>query len=88
MNKSIPATIRRSTQKGTHTVQEPLITSAWSGQTFRDQEDERLVQADNMMITTAKGTSKKKISTMQKTKIPNTEGFYISSARGTSRLKI
>jgi len=88
MNKSIPTTVRRSTQKGTHTVQEPLITSAWSGQTFRNQEDERLVQAGNMMITTAKGTSRKKISSMQKTKIPNTEGFNISSARGTSRLKI
>ena len=59
MNKSIPATVRRSIQKGTHTVQEPLITSAWSGQTFRNQEDERLVQAGNMMITTAKGTSRK-----------------------------
>jgi hypothetical protein len=88
MNKKIPITVRRSTQKGTHMVQEPLITSAWSGQTFRNQEDQRLIQAKDMMITSAKGTSKIKISSMQKTKIPNTEGFNISSAKGTSRLKI
>jgi len=48
-------------QKETHIVQEPLITSAWSGQTFRNQEDERLVHADNMMITSARGTSRLKI---------------------------
>ena len=88
MNKSIRKTIRRSTQKGTHTVQEPLSTSAWSGQTFKDKEDERLIQAKDMMITSAKGTAKIKISSMRKTKIPNTEGFNISSAKGTTRLKI
>lgn len=88
MDKSIPIIVRRTTQRGTNTVQEPLITSAWSGQIFKDQENERLVQAKDRMITSSRGTSKIRISSMQKTDIPNTEGFHISSARGTSRLKI
>ena len=88
LNTTITKTVRRTIQKGTNMVNEPLITSAWTGQKFKDQEEKRYRLAGNLLITSAKGTNRINLSSMRKTHIPNTKGFRISYARGTSRLKI
>lgn len=61
--------------------------------TFLGEEDKkrdlaRLELAGNLWIMSGKGTTKIKLSDMQKSKSPEMKGFYISTGKGTGRIKL
>ena len=80
--------VRRSINKGTKVVERPLEKPNWQGESFKKHEEERLHLAGDLMIMSAKGTSMIKLSKMQKSKIVDTKGHYISTGRGTGRVKL
>jgi hypothetical protein len=50
--------------------------------------EDRLKLAGDLWIMSAKGTSKIKLSEMYKEKTVDLKGHYITSGRGTSRVKL
>ena len=80
--------VRRSTNKGTTVIEEPLKPQNWTGEAFQKQEEERLKLAGDLMIMSAKGTKKIRLSELAKPKSLLPKGYYISTGRGTGRTKI
>ncbi len=80
--------VRRTTNKGTSVISEPAKAKAWTGEEFKKAEVERLKLAGDLMIMSAKGTKRIKLSDLETTKTPDTKGYYISTGKGTGRLKI
>ena len=80
--------VRRTSERCTKIVDEPVKPSAWSGQEFKDTEEKRLALAGDLMIMSAKGTKKIRLSEMTKTKIPDTKGHYIITGKGTGKIKL
>ena len=80
--------VRRSINKGTKVVEKPLKKPNWQGEEFKKHEEERLKLAGDLMIMSAKGTSMIKLSKMQKSKNVDTKGHYITTGRGTGRVRL
>ena len=80
--------VRRVTNKGTSVTQEPLKTSAWAGEEFKEKEMERLKLAGDLMILSGKGTKKIRLSEMKQTKVPSVKGRYITTGKGTGRIRL
>ena len=80
--------VRRTTNKGTKVVDEPVLPANWAGKEFKTKEDERLKLAGDLMIMSAKGTKMIRLSDMQKTKVPETKGHYIVTGKGTGRIRL
>ena len=80
--------VRRSINKGTKVVEKPLKKPNWQGEEFKKHEEERLKLAGDLMIMSAKGTSMIKLSKMRKSKIVDTKGHYITTGRGTGRVRL
>ena len=78
----------RSTGKGTGSVKESLKSMNWAGSSFKKEQEEKLEKLKGLKIESAKGTSKIEIGKMYRTTLPNLEGHYISSRRGTELLKL
>ncbi len=75
--------VRRSINKGTKFIDEPIKPSYWTGKEFKEKEIERLRLAGDLMIISGKGTQKIRLSEMQQTTTPETKGRYISTGKGT-----
>lgn len=80
--------IRRVINKGTKIIEEEYKRPNWAGEEFHDHETEKISLAGEMMISIAKGTSKVRLGTVNRTR-PNTpKGIMISINKGTSRVRL
>ena len=80
--------IRQSINKGTKIIETPLKKPNWQGEEFKKHQAERLKLAGDLMIMSAKGTSMIKLSKMQKSKTVDIKGHYITTRRGTARVRL
>ncbi len=80
--------VRRTTNKGTGIISEPVKKQNWMGEDFKKDQMERLKLAGDLMIMSAKGTKRIRLSEMESTKTPDTKGFYISTGKGTGRMQV
>ncbi len=80
--------VRRSINKGTKIIEEPIKKANWTGEEFQKTEEDRLKLAGNMQIMSAKGTKKIRLADMAKTNPTFPKGYYISTGKGTGRMKI
>jgi len=79
--------VRRSTDKGTKIIEEPLKKSNWAGPSFKKYEKERRELAGDIGLASSKGTSIVHLGKMLETQIPSLDGLYLSVERGTGLRK-
>jgi len=80
--------VRRSLNKGTSTIYEPTLPSEFMGDQNKQQTEDRMELAGDLWIMSGKGTSKVKLSEMRTPKTVDIKGHYISTGKGTGRIKI
>lgn len=80
--------VRRSLNKGTSTSSEPATPSEFMGAQNKQNTEERMKLAGDLWIMSAKGTTKIKLSEMRESKTVDLKGYYISTGKGTGRIKI
>ena len=80
--------VRRSLNKGTQTTEKPTLPAEFMGKQNSKQTEDRLKLAGDLWIMSGKGTSKIKLSEMTKPKTVDFKGHYVSTGKGTGRLKI
>ena len=81
--------VRRVVNKGTKIVEERVDKSpTLFSDDLKKQGLERLKLAGDMMVISGKGTSKIRLSEMPETKVVLPKGLYISTGKGTGRVKI
>jgi len=80
--------VRRSINKGTATTSEPTQPSEFMGDQNKSKTDERMSLAGDLWIMSGKGTTKINLSEMAKTKSVDLKGYYISTGKGTGRIKL
>ena len=80
--------VRHSLERGTTSEERPVLPIGFMGKETTKINEDRLKLAGNLMIMSAKGTSKIKLSEMYKEKTVDLKGHYITSGRGTSRVKL
>ncbi len=80
--------VRRVINKGTTIIEEPLKKSGWNGADFQKTEADRLKLAGDLMIMSAKGTKRIRLSEMKQPKTVLPRGYYITTGKGTGRMKI
>ena len=78
----------RSTNKGTDTVVEPLKSMNWAGVEFKKSQEVKLGKIKGLKIESTKGTSKIDLTKLYGTTMPNLEGHYISTNKGTELLRL
>jgi len=80
--------VRQVSNKGTSSSDKPVMPVEFMGDENKKKNLDRLKLAGDMWIMSAKGTSKIHLSEMQEAKPVNAKGFYISTGKGTGRIKI
>ena len=80
--------VRRSLNKGTASTNEPTSQAEFMGEQNKQNAMDRMKLAGDLWIMSAKGTSKIKLSEMREPKKVDTEGYYISTGKGTGRIRI
>ena len=80
--------VRCVTERGTDSSMEPVKTIGFMGEEDQKLGEARLKLAGDLWIMSAKGTTKIKLSDMKKPKSPDMKGFYISTGKGTGRIKL
>jgi hypothetical protein len=80
--------VRRSLNKGTSTTSESTTPSEFMGAQNKQNTDDRMKLAGDLWIMSAKGTTKIKLSDMKESKPVDIKGHYISTGKGTGRIKI
>jgi hypothetical protein len=80
--------VRQSIEKGTSSVEKPVLPAEFMGKKNSKSNEDRLKLAGDLWIMSAKGTSKIKLSKLQKEKTVDLKGHHISTGRGTSRVKL
>ena len=81
-------TVRRSIQKGTKIIDEPLKKPSFRDDDYNQQKQARLGLAGDLMIMSAKGTKKIRLSDLDRTKPTLPKGMRISTEKGTSTRKL
>ena len=84
----IDTIVVRSTNKGTSTTSGPAVPSEFMGQQNKTNEEKRLKLAGDLWIMSAKGTGRIHLSEMEDEKKVDLKGHYISTGRGTGRIKL
>ena len=79
--------VRQSIEKGTSSTEKPVLPSEFMGKENLKSNEDRLKLAGDLWIMSAKGTSKIKLSKLQKEKTVDIKRHYITTGRGTSRVK-
>ena len=82
------AIVIRSSNKGTSTITGPVKPSEFMGAENKKIDSERLKLAGDLWIMSAKGTSRIHLSEMEEEKKVDLKGHYISTGRGTGRIKL
>lgn len=80
--------VRRSLNKGTSSTNEPAPPSEFMGEQNKKNTEDRVKLAGDLWIMSAKGTTKIKLSDMKESKTVDVKGYYISTGKGTGRIKI
>lgn len=80
--------VRRTVEKGTKVISEPLGESTFYDKGFDEKEEKRLKLAGDLMIMSAKGTKKIRLSEMDRRKPTLPKGMSISTSKGTSTRKL
>lgn len=75
--------VRRTVNKGTKVIEEPLKKQNWTGEEFFDYEEKRLALAGDLMIMSAKGTKTTRLSAMDRKKPTLPKGYTVSVRKGT-----
>ena len=80
--------IRRTVNKGTNTIKEPLKKQNWTGEEFYNYEEKRLNLAGDLMLMSAKGTKSTRLSALERKKPTFPKGYTISTGKGTGLRRI
>ena len=80
--------VRKSLNKGTSSTSEPASPAELLGEQNDQKTADRMKLAGDLWIMSGKGTTKIKLSEMEKTKSADIKGHYISTGKGTGRIKI
>ena len=80
--------VRRSVEKGTKTIIEPVKSMKWAGNEFKQEQEAKLSKFGSLKIASAKGTSMIDLTEMPRTTVPKLGGHYISTRRGTELLRL
>ncbi len=80
--------VRRVLERGTSTTDAPVLPAEFMGKQNKQQSEDRLKLAGDLWIMSGKGTSKIKLSEMRKTEPVDFKGHYISTGKGTGRIKL
>jgi len=88
MNFADTIVVRRSLNKGTSTIYGPTLASEFMGDQNKQQTENLMKLAGDLWIMSGKGTSKIKLSEMSTPKPVDIKGHYISTGKGTGRIKI
>ena len=80
--------VRQTSNKGTASSNLPIKPVDFMGDELKNKNTDRLKLAGDMWIMSAKGTSKIHLSEMREPKPVDTKGQYISTGKGTGRIRI
>ena len=81
--------VRHITERGTASENKPVLPVEFMGNQTSKINEDRLKLAGDLMILSAKGTSKINLSQMSKPTLPRDfKGHYITTAKGTGRIKL
>ena len=80
--------VRHTLQKGTSSTDKPVLPAEFMGKETSKANNDRLKLAGDLWIMSAKGTSKIKLSEMHKEKTIDLKGHYITTGKGTSRIRL
>ncbi len=80
--------VRQNLERGTAFTDQPVLPAEFMGKETSKANEDRLKLAGDLWIMSAKGTSKIKLSEMQKEKTIDLKGHYITTGKGTSRVKL
>ena len=81
--------VRHSLERGTASENKPVLPAEFMGKQTSKINEDRLKLSGDLMILSAKGTKKIKLSEMEKPTLPaDFKGHYITTGKGTGRIKI
>ena len=80
--------VRRSLERGTASTDEPTTPSEFMGAENKKISDDRMKLAGDLWIISGKGTTKIKLSELRQPKSADIKGYYISTGKGTGRIKL
>ena len=80
--------IRQVSERGTCSSESPIKSVDFMGDENRKNNLDRLNLAGDMWIMNARGTSRIHLSEMKEPKVVDGKGKYISTGKGTGRIKI
>ena len=81
--------VRHNVERGTASEDKPVLPAEFMGKQTAKANNDRLKLSGDLMIMSAKGTKKIKLSDMERPVLPaDFKGHYITSGRGTSRVKL
>jgi len=80
--------VRRSINKGTSSTSEPTTPAEFMGEQNKQNTEERMKLAGDLWIMSGKGTTKVRLSELKEPKTVDIKGYYISTGKGTGRIKI
>ena len=80
--------VRRSLNKGTSSTSEPTSPAEFMGSQNKENTEDRMKMAGDLWIMSGKGTTRIRLSDMEKTKSADIKGHYISTGKGTGRIRV
>ncbi len=81
--------VRHNLERGTAFEEKPVLPAEFIGKQTTKVNDDRLKLAGDLMVMSGRGTKKIKLSEMQKPTLPaDFKGHYLTTGRGTSRVKL
>ena len=81
--------VRHSLERGTSSENKPVLPTEFMGKQTSKINEDRLKLSGDLMILSAKGTKKIKLSEMEKPTLPaDFKGHYITTGKGTGRIKL
>jgi len=81
--------VRHSLERGTASEDKPVMPAEFMGKETTKVNNDRLKLAGNLMIMSAKGTKKIRLSDLEKPTLPaDFKGHYVTTGRGTGRVKL
>ena len=81
--------VRHSRERGTASEEKPVLPVEFMGKNTSKINEDRLKLAGDLMILSSKGTTKIRLFQMDKPTLPaEFKGHYITTAKGTRRIKL
>ena len=81
--------VRHNLERGTASEDKPVLPAEFMGKQTTKANEDRLKLAGDLMIMSAKGTKKIKLSELEKPTLPSDfKGHYITTGKGTGRVKL